>query len=432
MRLGDLLRGHFVDIENDEWSARGPAVGLGADPGAPQYWSRRLVARVRRRMLERLRKEIEPVAPRDLMRFLFRWQRVDEKAHGPEGLRKVLETLDGASAPAASWEEDVLPARVEDYESAWLDQLCLSGQVEWTRIEPSSSPGILRNTSMAIVERAHAHLFARPVVDEGALSANAKAVLEVLRTRGASFFADLARAGRLLPEHAEAALAELVAAGVATSDGYAGLRALLLSGKDKERLRRRRARTGGRLGVGVGLDAAGRWTLAAAAHVDALDDETRCEAVARVLLRRTGVVFRKLVEREPGLPPWRDVLWALRRLEARGEIRGGRFVTGFSGEQFALPEAVGLLRAVRREPLGRKRVVLCAADPLNLTGVILPGARIAAVPAHRVLFEDGIALAALDGGGVRVLVEGAVDAGEIDGLLRRRGRPTFAHLVRAP
>jgi ATP-dependent Lhr-like helicase len=418
VRNGELLRGRFDATRSD----------------VEVVWSRRLVARVRRRMLEKLRAEIEPVAPRDLMRFLLRWQRVEERAKGVEGLRKVLELLDGVSVPAAAWEEDVLPARVDDYDGSWLDQLCLSGQVEYTRIDasvPKAAPGSLRAAPMAIVERVHSHWFERAGLDEQALSADARAVLNVLKSRGASFFADLARAARLLPAQAEAALAELVAAGIATSDGYAGMRALLLSGKDRERIRRR-IRPGARAHGGVGIDAAGRWTLAShhdRAHVlddGAPDDEARCEAIARILLKRTGIVFRKLVERESGLPPWRDVLWALRRLEARGEIRGGRFVTGFSGEQFALPEAVGALRAVRREGLERKRVVLSAADPLNLTGVILPGARIASVASHRILLEDGVPIAVLDGGGVRMLVEGAVDAAEIDGLLRRRGKAARA------
>jgi ATP-dependent Lhr-like helicase len=416
VRTGDLLRGHFDSSKSDDCT-----------------WSRRLVARVRRRALDRLRAQIEPVSPRDLMRFLLRWQRLEAPdgagARGLEGLRKILELLDGASAPAAAWEEEILPARVQGYDPAWLDQLCLSGHVEWARIEGQAKAAAggsltIRSTPIAIIERAHGHLFVRTRSDEGVRSANAHAILEVLRARGASFFVDLLRASKLLPTQAEAALGELVALGLATSDGFAGLRALLLSGKDREKIRRR---TRGRMGMGIGLDGTGRWTLAGSAAVDAVDDEARCEAVARVLLKRTGVLFRKLVERDAGgLPPWRDLLWALRRLEARGEIRGGRFVTGFSGEQFALPEAVSLLRAVRREPLDGRRVVVSAADPLNLTGVILPGARVPAVASHRILLVDGVPVAVLDGTGVRILVEGAVDAGEIDGLLRRRGRTARA------
>jgi ATP-dependent Lhr-like helicase len=192
----------------------------------------------------------------------------------------------------------------------------------------------------------------------------------------------------------------------------------LRTARDRDRARRR-AR--GRMGFGTGLEAAGRWSrITPPEHDD--DVEERAEAQARVLLQRTGLVFRKLVEREPGLVPWRDLLWALRRLEARGEVRGGRFAAGFSGEQFAHPEVVSELRALRREGPRGTRVVLSAADPLNLTGIILPGARVPAVLGHRLLLQDGLPIAVLDAAGVRVLVEGAVDAGELDGLLRRRGR----------
>jgi ATP-dependent helicase Lhr and Lhr-like helicase len=241
----------------------------------------------------------------------------------------------------------------------------------------------------------------------------------VLERRGPSFYIDLIRDTRLLPAQVEAALAELVAGGLITSDGFAGLRTLLRTAKDRDRVRRR-AR--GRVGFGTGLDAAGRWALASL-HDEEIDVEKRAEEQARVLLQRSGVVFRKLVEREPGLVPWRDLLWALRRLEARGEVRGGRFVAGFSGEQFAMPDVVSELRAIRREELKQTRVVLSAVDPLNLTGSVVPGARIPAVLGHRILFEDGLPIAVLDGNGVRVLNEGAYDAGEIDGMLRRRGKP---------
>jgi ATP-dependent helicase Lhr and Lhr-like helicase len=407
VRKGELLAGRFDILKSDECT-----------------WSRRLVTRVRRRSLEKLRAEIEPVSPRDLMRFLFRFQRLDDPARGLEGLRGVLGRLDGVSVPAAAWEEEVLPARVEGYDPAWLDQLCLSGHLEWARIEGSRAgvPLTLRSTPIALVERLHAPLFGRAPVDDADLSSPARAVLELLKARGASFFADLARGARLLPGHAEAALAELVAAGLVTADGFSGLRALLLSSKDRERLRRRgRLALAGRAG---GLEIAGRWALAAQAapaEGEELDDDGRAEALARLLLGRTGLLFRKLVEREAGLPPWRDLLWALRRLEARGEVRGGRFVTGFSGEQFALPDAIPLLRQVRREPLEGRRVMLSASDPLNLTGAILPGARIAAVPTHRILFEDGLPVAVLDGAGVRLLVEGRPgELGEIEDLLRRR------------
>ncbi len=404
VRTGDLLQGRFDIHASDDCT-----------------WSRRLVTRVRRRMLERLRAEIEPVAPRDLVRFLLRWQRVDEPMKGLDGLRAVLATLDGMSAPAAAWEEEVLPARVDGYDPAWLDQLCLSGQVQWTRVSTSSSasasapieaPATLRAAPIALHARGRAPSFANACPDEAALSESARKVLAVLRARGATFFGDLVRGAFVTPHEAEEALADLVTAGLVTSDGFAGLRALLLGLRDRERVRRRRETT-------PALEATGRWALSepSVSAADApRDDEARHEDVARMLLKRTGVLFRKLVERDASLPPWRELLWALRRLEARGEIRGGRFVAGFSGEQFALPEAVGLLRAVRREPVSKKRVVISAADPLNVTGGILPGARVPAIASHRIVLEDGVAVAVLDGNGLRVLVDG-VDVPALEQLL---------------
>jgi ATP-dependent Lhr-like helicase len=341
----------------------------------------------------------------------------------------------------------VLARRIEGYDASFLDQLCFAGRVAWTRLE---APGVtnaggrsLRTSSIAVMPRELVATFVPSTVDESELSSGASAMLAHLRARGASFFADLKSATGLLPEPAEHALAELVSAGLVTSDGFAGLRALLLSAKDREKVRRR---TRGRSGLvpGASLDAGGRWSVVPGAGVarddganaDAraarksgartLEEEERAEAQARALLRRWGVVFRKLAERDGGLVPWRDILFALRRLEARGEVRGGRFVHGFAGEQFALPDVVTQLRAARKQSGDPRHVVISAADPMNLTGVVLPGARVPAVLGHRILYEDGMLVAVLDAQGVRVVDDTRLDMGEIDALLRRNpGRVRF-------
>ena len=396
-------------------------------------WSKRLATRVRRRMLDRLRAQIEPVHAQDLMRFLLSWQRLTgARAGGVDGLYGVITRLAGASAPAGAWEDELLARRVMGYDPRWLDQLCFAGRVAWLRLEgrmtgerAAAAPRALRTSAIALMPRDLTDLFGATKTpasaEEGALSSTAQLALAVLRARGASFFQDVAREARLLPEPAEHALAELVAAGLASCDGFAGLRALLLSAKDRERARRR-AR--GRAGLAASLDLGGRWS-ASASTAAALSDEARAEGQARALLQRTGVVFRKLVERDLGLAPWRDLLFALRRLEARGDVRGGRFVAGFSGEQFALPEVSAALRASRSAPRGRGGgdvAVVSAADPMNLTGIVLPGPRVPAVLGHRLLFEDGLVVAVLDASGVRLTGDTRLGASEVTALLRRGPR----------
>ncbi|MBL0196546.1 MAG: DEAD/DEAH box helicase [Myxococcales bacterium] len=420
-RTGEVLRGRL-------------------DPrvSAEVVWSKRLVTRVRRRMLDRLRAQIEPVHAQDLMRFLLSWQRLTGlRAGGVDGLYGVITRLAGASAPAGAWEDELLARRVLGYDPRWLDQLCFAGRVAWLRLEGrvagerASGPSrALRTSAIAVMPRELTDLFVpRPTERTGtptaaedvALSSTAQLALGVLRARGASFFQDVAREARLLPEPAEHALAELVAAGLASCDGFAGVRALLLSSKDRERARRHPR---GRAGLAASLDLGGRWSASTQAATP-LADEARAEGQARALLQRTGVVFRKLVERDAGLLPWRDLLFALRRLEARGDVRGGRFVAGFSGEQFALPEVGVALRAARsasRRPGAGEVAVVSAADPMNLTGIVLPGPRVPAVLGHRLLLEDGLVVAVFDAGGVRHTGETTLDASQVNALLRRGPR----------
>jgi len=377
-----------------------------------QWCDRRLLARIHRYTLNKLRSEIEPVSAADFMRFLLHWQHVagEDQVKGASGLMAVLEQLEGFELAAAAWENDVLPARVADYDGAQIDQLCLSGRVAWGRLTPGTKAP-LRTSPIALVVREHAGHWGVEREIASDLSAEARAVREALEKRGASFFHELASNTGLLASLVERGLAELAGAGIATADSFAGLRALLAAPEKRRAL----------------VETAGRWSL--------LGNEKSedVEAVARTLLKRYGVVFRMLLQREPRLPPWRDLVRAYRRLEARGEIRGGRFVGGFGGEQFAVPDAVGRLRAVRKLEKAEKLVVLGAADPLNLVGILTPEARVAAIHRNRILFRDGQPIAAMEGGQLRRMADCDLDDSRLRTLLARRSlrHPPALH-VRTP
>jgi len=407
-----------------------------------EWCERRLLARIHRYTLDRLRKEIEPVTAADFMRFLLRWQRVaeDARAEGPEGLAAVLELLDGFELPAGAWETDVLPARMREYDPLWLDGLCLSGEVAWGRLSATrNAEGATRNRKAGPIRTTPVALFRRergaiwrslstpPGTTEGALSHTAGAVLGVLDERGASFFGDLVNATGLLRTEVEKGLGELVAWGLVTSDSFAGLRALLVPSDRRRPIGAGTFRRRGRVAP-FGVETAGRWSRVRPGSV--LPEDQLAEAVARQLLRRYGVVFRRVVTREALLVPWRDLLRVYRRLEARGEIRGGRFVGGFSGEQYALPEAVGLLRSVRRQERSGALVTLSGADPLNLAGIITPGDAVAALATNRILYRDGIPVAVREGAGSgeRYLVDATPDEQERLKSALVRGR--VAPLVR--
>src|SRR5881296_12823 len=374
-----------------------------------EWCERRLLARIHRYTLDRLRQEIEPVTAADFMRFLLRWQRVapDARAEGPEGLGAVLELLDGYEVPAGAWEADVLPARLGEYDPLWLDGLCLSGEIAWGRLSPAApsnggghKAGPIRTTPIALFRRERGVVWQSLTVQADpahlSLSHSARAVLEALDERGASFFGDLANATGLLRTEVEKGLGELVAWGLVTSDSFAGLRALLVPSDRRRPIGGGGFRRRGRVAP-FGVETAGRWSRVR--RPASLPEEAVAEAVAWQLLRRYGVVFRRLVTRETLLTPWRDILRVYRRLEARGEIRGGRFVGGFSGEQYALPEAVGLLRSVRREEPRGELVAVSGADPLNLVGIVTPGDVVAGVATNRILYRDGIPVALKEGAG---------------------------------
>jgi ATP-dependent helicase Lhr and Lhr-like helicase len=396
------------------------------DASADVEWcERRLLARIHRYTVKRLRAEIEPVEARDFLRFLFEWQRVtpEGRMEGPDAVGAILGQLEGFEAPASAWETEILPMRISEYEPAWLDEQCLAGRFVWTRLaqrksdsERSAAP--VRGTPIVLLARRNTRVWSSltGTVDSSNLSSRAQVVADYIRLHGASFFDEIADGAGLLPSQAEEALAELVALGIVNSDSFGGLRALLIPSD------RRRPAGGGagrrkrRISL-FGMDAAGRWALVrrqqplveaevtAARPVEKLqDDEETIEHIARTLLKRWGVVFWRLLAREADwLPPWRDLLMCYRRLEARGEIRGGRFVAGFTGEQYAAPEAIGLLRDMRRKPHSQSHVSLSAADPLNLVGILTPGARVPSLSGNRVLYRDGIPLAVYAGGEARFL-----------------------------
>jgi ATP-dependent helicase Lhr and Lhr-like helicase len=378
-------------------------------PGASEreWCERRLLARIHRYTVKRLRAEIEPVSARDYLRFLFDWQGVsaDAQREGSQALDAVVDQLAGFEAPAAAWERTILPARLTDYEPGLLDDACLSGRVAWARLGTRSikakancrRTAPLKSTPISLFPRKTGSVWARPLAEGPShVSARAAKVVEFIDENGASFFDEIVDGTRLLRTQVEEGLAELVASGQVISDGFGGLRALLNPPRHQSRRR-----------TGARLRGAGRWSLAkrkCANGASRSGDAERVEEIALTLLRRYGVVFMRMLEREAGrLPKWRELLRVYRRLEARGDIRGGRFVSGYSGEQFALPEAVAALRAIRRRPPDDSLVSVSGADPLNLAGILTPGPKLAALTGNRVLYRDGIPIAFLEGNSTRYL-----------------------------
>ena len=419
----ETIKAALISLETEGFALAGHFTPGGADR---EWCERRLLARIHRYTINRLRAEIQPVSARDYLRFLFEWQSVtsDARKMGADALGSVIDQLAGVEAPAAAWERDILPARLADYSPEWLDDACLSGRVAWMRTTPangkSKSNGRriapLKSTPISLLPRRDALTWGTGPSggDAVAPSANATEILDFIRENGASFFEELVEGTPLLRAQVEDGLAELVALGLVRSDGFAGLRALLSprhGSRSPNAARRRKA----------SLDGAGRWALASPklANGSAATEAERVEQIARTLLRRYGVVFLRMLEREAGsLPKWRDLLRVYRQLEARGEMRGGRFVAGFSGEQFALPEAVAQLRSTRRQDDDGALVSLSGADPLNLAGILMPGPKLPAIAGNRVLFRDGIAIAFLEAGEVRFI-----------GAARRIRRSRNAHGV---
>ena len=380
------------------------------DAAAEEFCDRRLLARVHRYTLDRLRQEIEPVSAQDFLRFLLRWQHVvpGTRLEGKRGLLAAVAQFQGFEAPVAAWERHILPARVVEYRQSWLDELCLSGDVVWARLTlgrsaangaRGSAPSATTPISLAL--RVDLPWLLTGVRDgerpSEPVAGAAHEVLDLLRTRGALFFDDIAAATRRLASDVERGLWELVARGLVTADGFQALRSLMSPIRKRSHRGPRSRHSLRERGLSFGVPA-GRWaTLPAAEGEGEPAPEEVAEAWAGQLLQRYGVVFRSLVQREALAMPWREVLRALRRLEARGLVRGGRFVEGFFGEQYALPEAVETLRRVRRQGKAGEVVWVNAVDPLNLLGIVTPGPRLTAVPTNAVVYRDGLPEAAEEG-----------------------------------
>jgi ATP-dependent Lhr-like helicase len=379
---GAILRGRFTESASDE----------------TEWCERRLLARIHRLTIGTLRKQIEPMTPAQFMRWLLRWQHIAPGSQllGERGTLEVLQQLQGFEAPAKSWERQILARRVAAYDPKVLDHLCLTGAVGWGRLSPHLAtleavtvegrrvvPTSVAPITFFVREDSDWMIPRRKPEDEAqGLSRAASEALTFLRQRGASFFTDVVRGTGHLKAEVETALWELVAGGMITADGFDNLRALI----DPKR----------RSGHGSGRTtrprhSAGRWSLL---YSDTpVDRASALDATCWMLLRRYGVVFREVLTRETILPRWRELLIALRRLEDRGEVRGGRFVSGFLGEQFALPIALESLRAMRGVQPDGETITLSSADPLNFVGILVPGERVSAASGKLVAFRDGVALA---------------------------------------
>ncbi len=417
---GTVLRGNFSGV-----AARAgvPAPHELGKTDETEWCERRLLARIHRLTVATLRKQIEPVTAAHFIQWLLNWQHVapGTQVSGERGTLEVLRQLQGFEIPANAWERQVLARRIVDYDPKWLDQLCLTGAVGWGRLSPHPAtldssvsrgtetqqqgtaprqrrviPTSVAPITFFVREDADWMTPRHPGAEEGAksgLSHGAQIVLDFLRQRGASFFADIVRGTEKLKAEIETALWELVAAGLVTADGFDNLRSLI----DPKR----------RAGQGSGRTMrprhnAGRWALL---HADEVVERPRAvEAACWMLLRRYGIVVRDVLAREANLPPWRELLAGFRRLEDRGEIRGGRFVDGFLGEQFALPVAVESVRAMRMLDPAAGTITLSAADPLNLVGILVPGERVPAISGNSVSYREGAAVP------LRIVASSAIEA----------------------
>lgn len=438
-----LVETGLAALEAEGFVLRGRFEQANEVPGAEpeQFCARRLLARIHSDSQARLRASVEPVSARDFLRFLFEWQHVapGSQYEGAPGVAQVVEQLQGFDLAAGAWESEVLAARVRGYQPEWLDPHCLSGRVCWLQIAPPEenarteesgeaarrARATSRSTPLSLVLRddlpwllqAHRKPAPAPAPEAEASPRPEPATLAdrieaLLAARGALFHAELVAALDARPVEVEAALWDRVARGRVGADGFQALRSLLGARDATKKARAaKRGRRGLRRGLAAGATsgAEGRWSLVppreTTEEVDAL-----AEAVAEQLLIRWGVVFRDVVAREHLAIPWREVVWALRRLEARGAIRGGRFISGFTGEQFALPEALDTLARVRRKPRDGERVRVCGSDPLNLVGILTPGARVPALRTREVVYLDGLPLELADAESARIAAATPRDA----------------------
>jgi ATP-dependent Lhr-like helicase len=378
----DEVQAALLQLESEGQVLRGKFRGTPANESS-EWCDRRLLARIHRLTVGRLRKAIEPVTAADFMRFLCQWQHLTPGArlHGEEGLREIIDQLGGFEAPAGAWEKHIFPMRMSKYDPDFLDRLCLGGSVMWSRLSASSAerPSLTSVAPISLFPREAADWLLRQTSRQPDLGPIAESVYGYLRDRGASFSSDISRATNQSQADIEEGLWQLTAAGLLTADGFENLRILLNRGRRRELPNRKHG----------ARHAAGRWSLLP----DRRDGASQqAEPLARQLLKRYGIVFRDLVKRESLDVAWRDLLVQYRRMELRGEIRGGRFVTGFVGEQFALPEAVESVRAARRSSpeAATAEVRISAADPLNLVGIILPGPRVSSTSTNFIALRNGM------------------------------------------
>ena len=416
-----------------------------------EFCDRRILARIHRSTIDSLRSQVEPVSPAAFIRFLLEWQHVvpEARLHGEGGLLSVIEKLQGFETAAGVMEEEILGTRVAEYSGIMLDRLCLSGEVVWGRFSAQSNGNNGSSSKMSGNGRAAFSRFT-PVTlalresldwllpdDDAAadeLTGAPKEALEYMRERGASFQSDIEAATKRLPSDVEEALWTLAASGLATADGLEALRQRLRGTKRPRRASFDKLRTngkdrangagrfrsyapspsGGGSGWGRSRTVGSRWWLLEAP--DPVEDRT--EAVAWQLLYRYGILFPELLARDSLSLRWRDLARVLRRLEARGEIRGGRFVSGFIGEQFALPEAADALRRWRNREPDDRLVIVSACDPLNLAGILTPGPRVPSVPGNRLAYRNGVPVAAMDGGQFTALLSSSKDRAT-DGVLEQ-------------
>ena len=414
---GNILRGRFTHGSDRE-----------------EFCDRRILARIHRDTVSSLRRAVEPVSASTFLQFLLSWQHNSKERllRGEGGLLDVIEQLQGFEAAVGAWEADILSSRIADYSPTMLDDLCLAGEVVWGRFSrrPTNGNGhpnrqaMTRNVPISLALRESLPwLLEELAEDDNGFVGAARDALELLSHRGASFLPDIIAGTRRLPSDIENALWQLAAAGMVTTDGFGAMRGLAdgttqrvqRSSRFRRRPRRRRPSS--------------RWSVLVAdtAAEDAI------EARAIQLLHRYGIVFPEVLARESLAPRWRDLLRIYRRAEARGEIRGGRFVAGFVGEQFALPEAVDALRAIRKSRPDGRLTVVSGCDPLNLAGVLTPGPRVPAVLGNYLVFRDGVPVASLQAGEVQfhseldIATRGAV----LELLGARRSKPPMSSRSRA-
>jgi ATP-dependent Lhr-like helicase len=379
----DDVHGALLELENEGQVLRGKFRGSAASDSV-EWCDRRLLARIHRLTIGRLRKAIEPITAADFMNFLFQWQHLTpgSRLHGEEGLREIIDQLAGFEAAAGAWERHILPLRMSKYDPDLLDRLCLGGATMWSRLSPPQSerPSLTSVAAISLFPRESSDWLHRPNPKRPDLGPIAETVYLYLSEHGASFSLDISRSTGLSQSDVEEGLWQLTAAGMLTADGFENLRILLTRGHRRVHTLNARHRV---------KHAAGRWSLLPNRRDGNLQ---QAEPIARQLLKRYGIVFRDLLGRESMDVAWRDLLVQYRRMELRGEIRGGRFVDGFVGEQFALPEAVESARALRRssKDASTPQIKISAADPLNLLGIILPGPRVSSISSNFIVLRNGV------------------------------------------